>query len=134
MKQRVALLFSASASCTAALDARTLQLSHTAVALRRAQETVSDAEREVNALQCSTVFCLIVIPCFQSKTCSSCRSLGAVLLASQEAGTSRCVAVQLELHHAAILCLTGEQAQADERAAADAVVVCAPFVKAVFLS
>ena len=42
--------------------------------------------------------------------------------------------MQLELHHAVILCLTGEQAQADERAATDAVVVCSPFLKAVFLS
>ncbi len=42
--------------------------------------------------------------------------------------------MQLKLHDAVILCLTAEQAQADERAATDAVVVCCPLLTAVFLS
>ena len=109
-----------------ALDACTLQLSHTAAALRQARETEHDTEQEVNPLLCSTVICLIVIPCFPSQTCGSCCRLGAALLSSQGGDTSRCVALQLELHHAPVLRLTGEQAQAGARAAADAVVVCPP--------
>lgn len=44
-----------------ALDACTLQLSHTAAALRQARETEHDTEQEVNPLLCSTVTCLIII-------------------------------------------------------------------------
>ena len=132
MKQRVALLFSASASCTAALDAQTLQLSHTAVALRRAQDTVSHAEREVNALPCSTLpDCYPMLSISNMQQFLQSWSCFACFARSRYQQVRRCTA---ELHHAAILCLTGEQAQADERAAADAVVVCSPFLKAVFLS
>ena len=117
------LFLSPPASCMAALDSCTSQLSLTAAALRQALETEHDAEQEVNPLLYSTVICLIVIPCFPSQTCSSCCSR-AVFLASQRADTGRCVVLPLDLHHAPVLRLTAEQAQAGARAAADAVVVC----------